>query len=543
MIMARQIFRGPHSCGTRKGFAIFETGEAKCFSCNAFYKDYLQGEELTKTIKLSKKREPADVSEPLEYKDVEKDYRGIKPEYYKKYGVKQSVSEADGITPQAMYFPYKTDKLVGWKVRLMEEKKMWTIGSISSNLFGWDVAITTGSKKLFITEGEYDAIALYQILVEANKGTQWADRRPAVVSIPNGVGSATRAILAASKEIHARNFDVVLCFDMDEAGKKATEEVLKILPEATVAQLPAKDVNECLMKGMSTACKNAVLFNATTPMNSRIVKASTLREKALEAPEYGEPYPWAWLTEKTRGIRTGETIYIGAGQKQGKSEIVNTLAAHCMKNLGWNVFLCKPEEANVKTYKMVAGKLEGKFFHDPTKEFDKEAFDRASEILDNKLFMLDLYQNVKWESLKDDIRTAVKKLDCKAIFIDPITNLTNGMESAQANVKLQEIAQELSSMAKDLDCVIFIFCHLRNPEAGPPHERGGKVLSSQFAGSRAMARSCNYMLGLEGNRDPELSEEERNMRKLVLLEDREYGEVGTLSLYWDKATGLFNPVN
>ena len=50
------------------------------------------------------------------------------------------------------------------------------------------------------------------------------------------------------------------------------------------------------------------------------------------------------------------------------------------------------------------------------------------------------------------------------------------------------------------------------------------------------------MLGLEGNRDPELSEEERNMRKLVLLEDREYGEVGELDMYWDKNTGLFNPM-
>ena len=83
---------------------------------------------------------------------------------------------------------------------------------------------------------------------------------------------------------------------------------------------------------------------------------------------------------------------------------------------------------------------------------------------------------------------------------------------------------------------------MRNPDSGLPHERGGKVLSSQFAGSRAMARSCNYMFGLEGNRDPSLPEEERNMRTLVLLEDREYGETGELLLYWDNNTGLFNEI-
>jgi twinkle protein len=117
------------------------------------------------------------------------------------------------------------------------------------------------------------------------------------------------------------------------------------------------------------------------------------------------------------------------------------------------------------------------------------------------------------------------------------------MNAADANTKLQEIAQELAAMALDLNVVIFIFCHLRNPDGGPPHERGGEVLSSQFAGSRAMARSCNYMLGLEGNRDSNLTPEERNMRTLVLLEDREFGEVGRYKLYWNKDTGLFHEIN
>lgn len=116
------------------------------------------------------------------------------------------------------------------------------------------------------------------------------------------------------------------------------------------------------------------------------------------------------------------------------------------------------------------------------------------------------------------------------------------MNSAEANTKLQEIAQDLAAMAKDLDIVIFIFCHLRNPESGLDHTRGGKVLTSQFAGSRAMGRSCNYMFGIEGNKDPELPEDQRNIRHLVLLDDREYGESGSFSLYWDKDTTMFNEV-
>jgi twinkle protein len=253
-------------------------------------------------------------------------------------------------------------------------------------------------------------------------------------------------------------------------------------------------------------------------------------------------WPWEHITKATRGIRLGETIYIGAGQKQGKSEVVNTLAAHFIKEHGWKVFLVKPEESNKKTYKLVAGKLVGKFFHDPTKPFDDVAYDKAGEVLQDQLYMLNLYQHVGFDTLKADIRAAASE-GCKVIIIDPITNLTNGMDAASANVKLQEIAQELSAMALDLNVVIFIFCHLRNPDSGPPHERGGEVLSSQFAGSRAMARSCNLMLGLEGNRDPHLPSEERNLRTLVLLEDREFGETGRYKLYWDNSTGLFNEIN
>lgn len=223
----------------------------------------------------------------------------------------------------------------------------------------------------------------------------------------------------------------------------------------------------------------------------------------------------------------------------GKSELVNALAAHFIKEHGWKVFMAKPEEANNKTYKLLAGKIVGKIFHDPKVEFDYEEYDRAGEIIKDKVAMVNLYQHLGWESLKTDIREAANN-GCKAIFVDPITNLTNGMNSADANTKLQEIAQELASMALDLNVVILIFCHLKSPDGGPDHEHGGAVLSSQFAGSRAMMRSCNLMIGLEGDKSPDLPKEEKNMRHLVLLEDREFGNTGRFSLYWDERTSLFN---
>lgn len=492
-------------------------------------------------------KSPEEVQQELDdiggYGTVDLPERKLKAEYLKHYGIKIGVSEEDGQSPILHYYPYgKEGAVTGYKVRLIENKRMWSIGDLKGvELFGWQQAVQTGAKRLYITEGEIDCVSLFQIFKDKAKGTAYAEFSPAVVSLAHGAGGAAKELGKVIGQIRERFKEITIVFDQDEAGKKASAEVVRLFPDVLVANLPFKDVNEGLMAGKGNAVHAAVQFNAVKPKNTRLVNANDLHEKAKEPAQYGVSWPWKHITEATRGIRTGETIYIGAGQKQGKSEIVNTLTAHFIKEHGWKVFLIKPEEANNKTYKLVAGKLEGKFFHDPQVAFDEAAYNHAGEVMKDHLYMLNLYQNLTWEGLKADIRSAALE-GCKAIIIDPITNLTNGMESGAANTKLQEIAQELAAMALDLDVVIFIFCHLRNPDSGPPHERGGEVLSSQFAGSRAMARSCNLMLGLEGNRDPNLGQDEKNLRTLVLLEDREFGNTGRYKLFWDRNTGLFNEI-
>ena len=541
----------PHSCGSRRGLQVFQKEDGSydgfCFSCGTAvtdpYKDKPEGYKPAYNPKTDEEIQE-EIDEVKEFQTVALKDRGLSKESLEHFGIKIGLSEVDGVTPTSHFYPYyKGDELKGFKCRVIEGKKFFSIGSVKDvDLFGWHQAVLSGGKKLFVTEGEMDAVALYQIFRAVNKGTKYESNIPAIVSLAHGSGSAVKELLKHREMIFMHFKEIVLVFDQDKPGEEAVEAVLKVFPEGvSVAHLPRKDANQCLLEGVSKAAYNAVAFNSVKPKNTRLVLADSLFEEAKIAPTIGAPWPWEAVTKKTRGIRLGETIYIGAAQKMGKSEIVNTLAAHFIKELGWPVLLAKPEESNKKSVKLVAGKLVGKIFHDPNIPFDEEAYDEACDLMRNKLFLINLYQHLGWETLKADIRAAAME-GCKAVFIDPITNLTNGINAADANTKLQEIAQELSAMALDLNIVIFIFCHLRNPDAGPPHERGGEVLSSQFAGSRAMARSCNLMFGLEGNRDPNLSQEERNIRTLVLLEDREFGEVGRFKLYWDKTTSLFNEI-
>jgi twinkle protein len=91
-------------------------------------------------------------------------------------------------------------------------------------------------------------------------------------------------------------------------------------------------------------------------------------------------------------------------------------------------------------------------------------------------------------------------------------------------------------MAHDLGFFYIFTCHLKAPTSGPPHERGGAVQSAQFRGSRAMIESTYYLLGIERNKDPMLPEAERNTSHMVLLEDRNFGNVCRIKVVYDPHT-------
>ena len=559
--------------GKHKSLQVFAKEDGKvdgwCFACDTYVEHPYGDEREAKDIPKPKKKTQEEIQEELDeilgWQTLSIRSRKLRADALEDYGVKVGVSEQDGVTPTLVAFPYYSKGVItGYKMKTLgKNKKQWTVGSMKEvDLFGWDLAIQMGAKRLIITEGEEDAIALRQIINRHTK-EQWNDFKPAVVSLQFGVGSVKKNLPKLIGKIKKHFKEIVLCFDNDEPGEEATNNAMKILPNAKVATLPMKDANECLIKGVGKATFNAIQFKISEKKNTRIIWADSLFEAAAEPTPMGVlSWPWPSLNDITRNIRYGETYYIGAGPKIGKSEIVNALAAHFVKEHNIKVMLAKPEEANKKSVKMIAAKLVGKVFHDPKVEFNHKAFKQACGMMKDKVALINLYQHLGWESLKDDIVEAVND-GVKAVFIDPITNLTNGINAADANVKLQAIAQELAAMALDLDIVIFIFCPLKSNEGNIsvevrqkkynlgqymglgncPHGLGGDVSSDQFAGSRGMMRSCNYMFALEGNKDPNIDDPLiRNRRQLKLLEDREFGESVIIPLYWNKETTMFTEI-
>lgn len=530
----------PHSCGTRNGLQVWQHEDGSydgyCFSCGTYVKDpYGDEKPEPRTLKVKTPEQiKQELNEIQELDSHEIPERKLTHRVLKFYGVKVSLSEYDGQTPTATWYPYKRNgELVAYKCKTMN-KDVFTKGNQRDcDPFGWDIAVRGDRYKIFITEGEDDTLALFRVLMQKGK---WKSH-PAVISLPNGAGNAAKSIERIRKQLESKFKEIVLCFDMDDAGRKAVSDVAKLIPGVKVAQYPLKDANDMLIAGREEELFQACMWEATSKVSGQSYRSSEIWHLAETSVEWGLEWPWSELTDLTRGRRRGEVYYFGAGVKMGKSVVVDQIAAHCITTQDTPVFLCKPEEPMGGTLKRIAGKVVGRIFHDPKIPFDTEAFAQAKKIVADKAIIYDAYQGVTWEAVKQEIRSAVMVAGVKDVFIDPLTCFTVGMTITQQNEALVQIASELASLALELDFTAYVFCHLNAPQSGPPHERGGAVQSVQFAGSRAMMRFCHMMIGIEGNKDPDLPDLEKDRRDLVLLEDRNFGESGRIKLQYSQQDG------
>lgn len=530
--------------------------------------------DFTKEIEVSQTKET--VEDIKSYPSANLPDRRIPKEALDRFGVKVALSQEDGKTIEAVYFPYKNQEgeITGYKKRDFTKPKdhkyhFTAIGTINgeSQLFGYTKGL--GGKRAWVAEGEFDVLATWWALRSCSNQD---DFDPQVVGLPLGTGNATKCVG------YKPNFDaldtykeVVFCLDNDEAtpeerkkkikkGKEATEELTALfLHKSKVVDLKdLKDPNEYLLEKRKTD----LYWQLMKPVDFKpdgFVEIRDVFEEATSIPKMGKEWPWPSLTKVTYGRRKGEGYYVGAGVKIGKSEFVNQLVDHIVKNESKPVSLFKLEEKPAMTYRKIAGKQRGKQFHKPDRVnldgldfkgdripdeelehyFTKDELETAVLSLEGKVLTYDSYGATSWDKLKKAITYAVVVQGSEDVIIDPITRLTAGMDASETDTELRKFSDEISKLAKDLGFTYYCFCHLKAPSFGKPHSQGGQVVSEQFRGSRAMMESTYYMLGIERDKSPDLPEVVRNMSHVVLLEDRMFGNTVRFPVYYDTETGEY----
>ncbi len=121
------VERLPHSCGSRRGLNIFANEDGSysgwCFSCGQYVDDpYHDKPKDYKPQSFAKS--PEEIQKEIEaiskFKSFALEDRKIRKDVVDYFNVVMSVSEEDGVTPTAHYYPYTKDsKTVRYKVRMV----------------------------------------------------------------------------------------------------------------------------------------------------------------------------------------------------------------------------------------------------------------------------------------------------------------------------------------------------------------------------------------------------------------------------------------
>ena len=526
-------------CGSSDAKQIFEKQDGStnsyCFACEKF--DPMTNDIAPiKSVPVKPKIFNLNDYNKLPSADISD--RGLKKETVALFGVKLEFDEATGKISKHYYPDTKQGKVTGYEVRSVADKLFSSLGDRRGavDLWGREIALKNGSNKLFITEGRCDAMALYQCIVE-NTAPKYKNYLPSVVSLTRGASGGHKDIIN-NRSFIEKYREVVLVLDNDKAGEKVTKDILKSFPSFKVCKLPLKDANDMLLAGRGKELYQAAVWDSTIQrLGETISVDDALIEEALTRPVMGLSYPWPSLDRLTYGIRESTIIILGAAPKQGKSEFKNQLVHHLTMFHGKQVGVYDLEAHPIKTLKQVASKEAKTNFLKPDNVYCDDLLRDTLNKFKGKISLYDRAGSRNWE----DIRVAIEEqylLDgIQHFFLDPLSALVSRLNSSEGNDELNLILTDMADLVNKYPITIFAFTHL-NPKmkGAKSHEEGGKVLSSEYSGSRACEKWSNLGLGIERDRSDACPEEKRNYSKLKILYCRDWGNYGSVDMFYNTET-------
>lgn len=506
-------------CGSSDACGVFSDGHRFCYSCNTYFRP--DGSVKSEGVRVSKDCIPLG-----DLEEVSLTKRCISKDTCSKFKYFSTVYK--GKPCQVACYYDDSGNLVGQKLRF-PDKSFAVLGSISNRLYGSQ--LWASGKKIIITEGEIDCLTVSQL-----QGNKWP-----VVSIPNGAQGAKKAIEANLE--YLENFEeVILMFDMDDPGRKASEECAKILPagKAYIANLPCKDPNECLSEGKGPEVLQAV-WNAKPYRPDGIVSGTDLYEKCvtdIDDLKDSVEYPWVALQNKTKGARHGELYVFTSGSGMGKSTILRELEYYFGVHRGELCGIVALEESTRKTgLELMSIHLHRRLILNPECADEDERSRAFAETVGNgNFFLYDHFGSLDSSNLLSKLRYMIVSLGCKRIFLDHISIVVSGMDADEDGGErkaIDKLMTNLRSLVEETGATMFVVSHLKRPEK-KGHEEGAQVSLSQLRGSGAIAQLSDMVIGLERNQQGD----NPNVLTLRVLKNRFCGDTGVSGyLEYDPETG------
>jgi twinkle protein len=493
-------------CNSSDAYHEYEDG-GYCFSC----KHSTRG---SKSLEIDEMNE-----DEGEFVYRHKPHRGLSVETLRHYGIltKYSAHTDEEI---CTYFPYA--KGAG-KTRT-PDKKFYSVGDMKNvHLFGKNLFPAGSSTEITITEGEYDAASVYQIV-----------GRPAV-----SVRSSSHARNDCREEWEYLNSfkKIVLAFDSDGPGQKAAQEVAALFDFNKVYQVEIdpklKDANGYLQANMGEPFKRA-WWNAKRYMPEGVLSTFKEFEECLDDSTYQDPigeWPFPRLQDATYGLRPGEITLFTALEGIGKTEIIRAVEHHILKNTEHNVGIIHLEENKARTLKGLAG-IELRIpVHLPDAQVDpREVKDVLKKLIkrDDRLHVYSHFGSDDPDVILDTIRFMAGACECRIIFLDHITMLATGLQEKDERQTLDYISTRLGSMVNELKFHLVLISHVNDV--------------GQTRGSRNISKIANTRVDMF--RDITSPDEGiRNTTQLSVSKNRFASITGPAGTLWfDRATFTLNEI-
>ena len=494
------------NCGSSDALAVYTDGHTYCFSCTTRTPGNGEQNKLPMQSNVKFKGNPQRLNK-----------RGISERTCEKYKIYRDDTH--------LRFPYYDSSgcLKGFKTR-DKLKNFKYEGETTDTLFGQHLFPTSG-KRIIVYEGELDAASGWEAMVG------WPH-----VSLPHGCSSAKKDIQKQIPLLQGYK-EIVLFFDNDEPGRRATELAASVLPtgKVTIARMDKyKDASDALQADDSEAIRRAI-YDAKPYQPDGIVDGKSLLEAVTTpSPPCNHKYPFPGLQTMTHGIRYGELTTITAGTGQGKSTFCRQLATELL-NTDEKVGYIALEESNRRTALGLMSVAVGKALHLGEHEYTtlKNAYDKT--IKNWNLYLYDHFGSLSSDVIYNRIEYMALGLDTKIIFLDHLSILLSGLDGDERRM-IDKTMTDLRSLVERTGIKLFLVSHLRRAQSDKAIEDGQRVSIGMLRGSASISQLSDTVLALE--RDQQSND---NVSTLRVLKNRYSGETGVAAqLVYDKTTCKFN---
>ena len=518
-------------CGSKDNKATYPDGHTWCFGC----KTYGASEEDMQT---EQKIVPMNNQNKKDFKYSDISDRKISLDTCKKYSV--PVTKEGNMVTQHMYKYYNdAGEHMASKFRRTNDKTFWSEGDLKNcGLFGQNL-FNQGGKFITVCEGELDAMSAYELM-----GSKWPS-----VSLKNGAASALNNCKQALR--YLSKFDtIVLCFDNDEPGRAAAQEVAKLFEpnKCKIVDLELKDANEYLKTGQRQKFTEA-WWNSRTYTPAGIINLADLGRSLYEETHNETcPYPWSGMNDKTYGIRTGELITFTSGAGMGKSSVMRELMYHIMHNTKDNIGVLAMEENTKQTaFNLMSVEANARLYIKEIRDqYTQEQLDdwQAKTIDSGRFFAFDHFGSVSNDEILDRVRYMAKGLDCKWVFLDHLSILVSGQEdNGDERKSIDILMTKLRSLVEETGIALMLVSHLRRPSGDNGHENGREVTLSHLRGSASIAHLSDAVIALERNQQAD-DPIEANTTSIRIIKNRYTGDTGiACHLYYDSTTGRMTQID